>query len=168
MEERSSSDAVDRASHPNGEEARAEASLLVVNYGGLAGGTDRSLSVAWRIVDTHTNRTVQQGSTPIGLFKAGATGTFFVPFIAPNATGTYKLTYELRDGTVTVSEPVTATVEIFGPRTYPDEGLPAPSPEIGVLPAKPTPFAFPRITIPKPSVEIPFLRGGSPRPTAIP
>ena len=147
---------------------RAEASLLVVNYGGLAGPTDRSLSVGWRMVDTHTNRTVQQGSSPIGLFKAGATGTFFVPFVAPNVTGTYKLTYELRDGTVAVSEPVTTTVEIAGPRTYPDEGLPAPSPEIGVIPAKPTPFAFPTITIPKPSIDIPFLRGRSPRPSPSP
>ena len=147
---------------------RAEASLLVVNYGALAGATDRPLSVGWRIVDPHTNRTVQQGSSPVGVFKAGATGTFFVPFVAPNAVGTYKLTYELRDGTVSVSEPATTTVEIAGPRTYPDEGLPAPTSELGTTPS-PTPrFAFPTITIPKPSFDIPFLHGSSPRPSPRP
>jgi hypothetical protein len=147
---------------------RAEASLLVVKSGALAGTTDRQLSVGWRVVDTHTNRTVQQGSTPVGVFKAGASGTFFVPFIAPNAIGTYKLTYELRDGTVTVSEPITTTVEIAGPRTYPDDGLPAPSAELGSMPS-PTPrIAFPTITIPKPSIDIPFLHGRSPRPSSNP
>ena len=146
---------------------RGEASLLVVNYGALSGGIDRALSVGWRMVDPHTNRTVQQGSSPVGTFKAGVTGTFFAPFLAPNAVGTYKLTYELRDGTLSVSEPVTATVDIAGPRTYPDEGLPAPSGELGAAPApSPTPrFDFPTITIPKPSIEIPFLRGRSPRPS---
>jgi beta-lactamase class A len=144
---------------------RGEASLLVVKYGALAGETDRPLSVGWRMVDPHTNRTVQQGSSPVGTFKTGLTGTFFAPFFAPNAAGTYKLTYELRDGTVSVSEPTTATVEIAGPRTYPDEGLPAPSEAVGVAPS-PTPrFEFPTITIPKPSIDIPFLRGRSPRPS---
>ncbi len=138
---------------------RGEASLLVVNYGALAGETDRALSVGWRIVDPRTNRTVQQGSSPVGAFKAGVTGTFFVPFVAPNALGTYKLTYELRDGTIAVSEPVSATVEITGPRTYPDEGLPAPSSELGVIPSGSPRFEVPTITIPKPSIEIPFLHG---------
>ena len=147
---------------------RGEPSLLVVNYGALGGGADRPLSVGWRMVDPHTNRTVQQGSSPVGTFKAGVTGTFFAPYIAPNAVGTYKLTYELRDGTVSVSEPVTATVEIAGPRTYPDEGLPAPSPELGGAPSPAPRFEFPTITIPKPSIEIPFLRGRSPRPSSGP
>jgi len=147
---------------------RGEASLVVVNYGALAGETVRQLSIGWRIVDPRTSRTVQQGATPVGTFKAGATGTFFVPFIAPNVLGTYKLTYELRDGTVTVSEPVTATVDIAGPRTYPDEGLPAPSSEFGAMPT-PTPrFQFPTITIPKPSFDIPFLHGRSPQPSPAP
>ena len=147
---------------------RAEASLLVVNYGALAGETDRSLSVGWRIVDPHTNRTVQQGASPVGTFKAGLTGTFFVPFLAPNALGTYKLTYDLRDGTVAVSEPITTTVEIAGPRTYPDEGLPAPSAELGATPTATPRFQFPTITIPKPSFEIPFLHGRSPQPSPAP
>src|SRR2546426_3077326 len=144
---------------------RSEASLLVVNYGALAGETDRSLAVGWRIVDPRTNRTVQQGSSPIGTFKAGVNGTFFAPFVAPNALGTYKLTYELRDGAVSVSEPVTATVEIAGPRTYPDEGLPVPTSDVGLTPSQSPRFQFPTITIPKPSFDIPFLHGRSPQPS---
>jgi len=147
---------------------RGEASLLVVNYGALGGGTDRALSVGWRMVDPHTNRTVQQGSSPVGTFKAGATGIFFAPFVAPNAVGTYKLTYELREGTVAVSEPVTATIDISGPRTYPDEGLPAPSAELGMTPSSAPRTGFPTITIPKPSIDIPFLHGRSPRPSSAP
>ncbi len=147
---------------------RAEPSLVVVKYGELAGETDRALSVGWRLVDTRTNRMVKQGSSPVGTFKMGVTGTFFAPFLAPNVLGTYKLTYELRDGAVSVSEPVTTTVEIAGPRTYPDEGLPAPTSELDAVPT-PTPrFEFPTITIPKPSIEIPFVHGRSPRPTASP
>jgi len=147
---------------------RSEASLVVVSYSEFASNTDRPLLMSWRLVDPRTNRTVQQGSSPVGTFKPGVTGTFFVPFVAPSILGTYKLTYELRDGTVSVSEPVIATVEIAGPRTYPDEGVPAPSSELGVVPS-PTPrFEFPTITIPKPSIEIPFLHGRSPKPTAAP
>ena len=147
---------------------RGEASLVVVNYGEFAGKSDRALSMGWRLVDPRTNRTLQQGSSPVGTFTTGVTGTFFAPFVAPNVLGTYKLTYELRDGTVSVSEPATTTVEIAGPRTYPDEGFPAPSADLGVAPS-PTPrFEFPTITIPKPSIEIPFLHGRSPRPTASP
>ena len=147
---------------------RGEASLLVVNYGALAGATDRALSIGWRLVDPRTNRTVQQGSNPIGLFKAGATGTFFDAFVAPTVLGTYKLSYELRDGTVAVSEPVTTTVEIMGPRTYPDDGTPAPYSELRVLPTATPRFQFPTITIPKPSFDIPFLHGSSPRPSPAP
>jgi hypothetical protein len=147
---------------------RGEASLLVVNYGALAGTSDRSLSIGWRIIDPRNNRTVQQGLSPIGVFKAGATGTFFDTFVAPTVLGTYKLAYELRDGTVSVSEPVTTTVEVMGPRTYPDDGTPAPTSEIGALPTATPRFQFPTITIPKPSFDIPFLHGSSPRPSPAP
>jgi beta-lactamase class A len=147
---------------------RGEASLVVVNYGALAGSTDRPLSIGWRIVDPRNNRTVQQGSSAIGVFKAGAAGTFFDTFVAPSALGTYKLTYELRDGTVSVSEPVTTTVEIMGPRTYPDDGTPLPSSEILALPTATPRFQFPTITIPKPSFDIPFLHGSTPRPSPTP
>jgi beta-lactamase class A len=145
---------------------RGEASLLVVNHGALAGEGDRPLSIGWRIVDRSTSRTVQQGASPIGTFKAGAPGTFFVPFTAPNVLGTYRLTYELRDGSVSVSEPATTTVEIIGPRTYPDEGIPVPFSQIRALPAPR--FEFPTITIPKPSIDIPFLQGKVPSATATP
>jgi beta-lactamase class A len=145
---------------------RGEASLLVVNYGALGGEEDRPLSVAWRIVDRSNSRTVQQGASPVGTFKPGATGTFFAAFVAPTALGTYRLTYELRDGTVSVSEPITTTVEITGPRTYPDEGIPVPLSQIRGLPAPR--FEVPTITIPKPSIDIPFLRGKVASPTATP
>ncbi len=145
---------------------RGEASLLVVNYGALAGDTDRPLSIGWRIVDRSNSRTVQQGSSPVGTFKVGATGKFFAAFVAPNALGTYRLTYELRDGSVSVSEPVTTTVEIAGPRSYPDEGIPLPLSQLRAVPAPQ--FEFPAITIPKPSIDIPFLRGKSPSPSAKP
>jgi beta-lactamase class A len=145
---------------------RGEASLLVVSAGALSGETNRQLSVGWRMFDTHTNRTVLQGSSPVGMFKAGLSATFFVPFVAPNAIGTYKLVYDLRDGNVSVSEPATTTVDIGGPRTYPDEGLPAPSSsELGAEPSPSPRFEFPTITIPKPSIDIPFVRGKSPRPS---
>ena len=147
---------------------KGEASLAVVSYGALAGTTDRVLSIGWRLVDPRNNRTVQQGSSPVGTFKLSAPGTFFVPFVAPNAIGTYRLSYELRDGAVSVSEPVNATVEIAGPRTYPDEGLPAPSSDLGAAPSQSPRFEFPTITIPKPSFDIPFLRGKFPAQTAQP
>jgi beta-lactamase class A len=147
---------------------RGEASLAVVSYGALTGTTDRALSIGWRLIDPRNNRTLQQGSSPVGAFKLGATGTFFVPFVAPSAIGTYRLSYELRDGTISVSEPVNVTVEIAGPRTYPDEGLPAPSSDLGALPSHSSGFELPTITIPKPSIDIPFLHGKAPAPTAEP
>src|SRR5204863_3195981 len=147
---------------------RGEASLVVVNYSGFSADTDRPLLIGWRLVDPRTNRTVQQGSSPVGMFKTGVSGTFFAPFVAPSVIGTYRLTYELRDGTVSVSEPVTATVEIAGPRTYPDEGLPAPLAELGMEPSQTPPFEFPTITIPKPSIDIPFLHERSPSPSPAP
>jgi hypothetical protein len=48
-------------------------------------------------------------------------------------------------------------VEIAGPRTYPDEGIPLPLPQMRAGPAPR--FELPTITIPKPSIDIPFLRG---------
>jgi beta-lactamase class A len=147
---------------------RSEASLLVVNYGAFAGATDRPLAIAWRVADPRNGRTVQQGSSPVGTFKAGATGTFFVPFIAPNVLGTYRLTYELQDGTVVVSEPVTAVVEIAGPRTYPDDGRPIPTSQVRAAASSAPRFQFPTITIPKPSFDIPFLHGKTPAPTPRP
>ena len=125
---------------------RGEASLLV---GRRRAGREgiAPLSVGWRIVDRNNSRTVQQGSSPVGTFKTDVSGTFFAAFVAPNALGTYRLTYELRDGSVSVSEPVTTTVEIVGPRTYPDEGIPLPPSQARVAPAPR--FDVPTITIPR-------------------
>jgi hypothetical protein len=80
---------------------------------------------------------VQQGSSPVGTFKAGVPGTFFAPFVAPNAQGTYRLSYELQDGAVAVSELVTTTVEIVGPRTYPDDVPQVRASEFGRSPSLP-------------------------------
>jgi hypothetical protein len=63
---------------------------------------------------------------------------------------------------------VTATIDIVGPRTYPDEGLPVPTSDVGVMPSQSPRFEFPTITIPKPSFDIPFLRGRSPQPSPTP
>jgi beta-lactamase class A len=147
---------------------RSEVSLLIVNYAAVAGATDRPLSISWRVIDPRTNRTVQQGSSPVGALKAGANGTYFVSFLAPNVLGTYRLVYELTDGTVAVSEPVTTTVEIQGPRTYPDDegGRPVPTSQTRATPSPSPRFEFPTITIPKPSLPITLpLRGKSPSPT---
>jgi len=144
-----------------------EASLVIVKHGALAGASDRALSIGWRLVDPRNSRTVQQGSSPVGVFKAGVAGTFFVPVVAPNATGTYRITYELRDGAISVSEPVTTTIDVAGPRTYPDEGLPVPL-DLSAVSSQAPRSEFPKITIPKPSIDIPFLRGKTPSPTAKP
>ncbi|HEY7624874.1 MAG TPA: serine hydrolase [Candidatus Limnocylindria bacterium] len=147
---------------------RSEASLVVVRYGALAGGSDRRLSIGWRLVDPRTNRTVEQGLSPVGTFSAGASGTAFAAFTAPSALGAYRLTYELRDGDLGVSEPTSIVVDVVGPRSYPDEGLPAPTASAHP-PATPSPrFEFPRITIPKPSIQIPFVHGRTPEPSPAP
>ena len=150
---------------------RSEASLLVVNYAAIAGATDRPLSIGWRVIDPRTNRTVEQGSSPVGALKAGANGTFFVSFLAPNVLGIYRLTYELSDGSAVLSEPVSTTVEIQGPRTYPDDegGRPIPTSQSRTTPTPSPRFEFPTITIPKPSLPITLpLRGKSPSPSPAP
>jgi len=150
---------------------RSEASLLVVNYAALAGATDRPLSISWRVIDPRTNRTVQQGSSPVGALKAGANGTFFVSFLAPNVLGTYRLAYELTDGSAVLNEQMSTTVEIEGPRTYPDDegGRPVPSSQSRATPTPAPRFEFPTITIPKPSLPITLpLRGKTPSPSPAP
>ena len=150
---------------------RSEASLLVVNYAAIAGATDRPLSIGWRVIDPRTNHTVEQGSSPVGALKAGANGTFFVSFLAPNVLGIYRLTYELSDGSAVLSEPVSTTVEIQGPRTYPDDegGRPIPTSQSRTTPTPSPRFEFPTITIPKPSLPITLpLRGKSPSPSPAP
>src|SRR3989454_49419 len=99
---------------------RDEASLLVVNYAAATGSTDRPLAISWRVIDPRTNRTIQQGSSPVGTLKAVANGTFFASFLAPNVLGTYRLLYELTDGSGAVSEPGSTTIQMQGPPTDPD------------------------------------------------
>jgi beta-lactamase class A len=150
---------------------RNEASLLITGYSALQVTSDHALAVGWRVVDTRTNRTVAQGSSPVGTLKPGASGTFISSFLAPNVLGTYRLAYELTEGNVAVSETVNAAVEIVGPRTYGgDEGRPIPSGAVLPTPS-PTPrFQFPQITIPKPSLPItlPLPHGKSPSPSPNP
>src|SRR5262249_50678291 len=134
---------------------RNEPSLLITQYTALQITSDHTLAISWRVIDPRTNRTVAQGSSPVGVLKPGSTGTFFSSFLAPNVLGSYRLAYELTDGGVAVSESVTANVDIAGPRTYGgDEGRPIPSGAVLPTPS-PTPrFQFPQITIPKPSLPI--------------
>ena len=127
---------------------RGEASLLVVKYAALAtaGIVDHNVMLAWQAIDLRTSRTVIQGTTAIGVLKPGADGFFYAPFLAPNIRGSYKLTYELREGDVAVSETATTNVTINQPRTYPDdEGGRTPGP-ITI-----TPQPTPRLRIPFPS-----------------
>ena len=94
----------------------------------------------------------------------------FVSFVAPNVLGTYRLAYELTDGTVALSEPVTTSVEIERPRTYPDDegGRPVPTSQSRATPSPSPRFEFPTITIPKPSLPIPLPLRGKPSPSPAP
>jgi beta-lactamase class A len=151
---------------------RDEASMLVTRYAalGTAGIVDHSLVLSWRAVDTRTNRTAAQGSSPVGVLKPGSDGTFFSAFVAPKVLGTYKLSYELREGEVQVSETMTTTVTVTGPRTYPDDnGGRTPGPiSITPLPA-PTraPFPSPSASI-VPHIDLPTLPAPKGKPTPTP
>jgi len=146
-----------------------EASLLVTQWSALsaAGTTPHTVALTWRAIDPRTNRSVKSGATALGAFQPGASGTFFVPFIAPDLLGTYRLSYELREADVAVSETAATTVTIYGPRTYGgDDGRPVPE---GLAPP-PAPtatprFQFPQIRLPKPSLPGSAPRGKSPAPS---
>ncbi len=147
---------------------RGEASLLVTKYTALptVDEAEHELTIAWRLIDTTTRRAVTSGSVLLGTLRPGATGSFFAPFVAPALLGTYRLSYDVREGSVAVSETFTKTVTIVGPRTYPDDDggrtpprvLPRirfPSPTIGVvpnpqLPALPAPRGRVNPTAPAP------------------
>jgi len=147
---------------------RSEPSLLVTSYAALDGTADHRLSVSWRAIDTRTNRSVQQGASPVGTLTAGATGTFFSSFIAPNLLGPYRLSYELTENNVAVSETLSKLVDIEGARTYPDDegGRPIPTTAMQPVPTSAPRFQFPHITIPKPSlpIQLPLPRGKTPAP----
>ncbi len=154
---------------------REEASLLITKYAalGTAGIVDHSLVITWRAIDQKTGRTAAQGSSPVGVVKPGSDGTFFSPIIGPKVLGTYKLSYELREGDVAVSDTSSTTINVIGPRTYPDDnGGRTPGP-ITI-----TPTQTPRVRLPFPSpsgsfvpnVNLPALPTTTPRgkPTPTP
>ena len=154
---------------------REEASLLVTKY--LALGTvgihDHDLALAWRALDTRNGRVVAQGSSPVGTLRPGADGFFYSALLAPRLLGTYKLSYELREGDVAVSESATTTVTIYGPRTYPDDTFGRTPGPITILP---TPSATPRIRVPFPTpsgsivprIDLPSLPTPRGKPTQTP
>jgi beta-lactamase class A len=127
---------------------RGEASLLVTKYSALppAGTTSHPLTLTWRLIDTTTKRPVVQGTVTLGTLQPDASGSFFAAFVAPSVLGTYRLSYELREKNVAVSETVAKTVTIVGARTYPDdeggrtpptvptESMPTPTPRTRFAP----------------------------------
>jgi beta-lactamase class A len=143
---------------------RSEASLLIVQFSNLpAAGTDpHTYTLFWRAIDPSTSKSVSSGSSPLGSSIGPAGGTFFSVFNAPALRGTYKIAMELREQGRTASETQTVTVEIAGPRTYPDDrdsaALPAPRatpPPVrpsGATPApRPSPSGTPRGRTPPPT-----------------
>jgi beta-lactamase class A len=153
---------------------RDEASLLTTKYMalGTAGIVDHSLVLTWRAIDTRTSRSVASGSSPVGVLKPGSDGTFFSALVAPRVVGTYKLSYELRENDVQVSETGTATINVVGPRTYPDDTYGRTPGPITITPrASPTraPFATPTASL-IPRVNLPSLPTANPKgkPTPTP
>jgi len=138
---------------------RDEPSLLITKYNalGTAGIVDHALVLTWRAIDPRTSRTAAQGSSPVGVLKPGADSTFFSVLVGPKVLGTYKLSYELREGDVQVSETATTTVTIQGPRTYPDDNggrtpgpitiTPRPSPTRAPFPS-PSSSVIPHLSLP--------------------
>jgi beta-lactamase class A len=132
---------------------RGEASLLLTKYAALptAGTTPHTLVLSWRLVDRKTSRSVASGTTPLGVLQSGATGTFFAPFIAPAVLGAYRLTYDVRERNVAVSETFTTNVTIVGARTFPDdEGGRTPP----VIAPQVTPSPTPRMRFPSPTTGV--------------
>ena len=151
---------------------RGEASFVVIDYAALAFSGDHAVALTWRAIDPRNGRTVESGSSPVGVLRPGANGVYYVPLIAPSVLGTYRLAYELSEGTVAVSETAVRSVDVEGPRTYPDDEGGRPIPGGAVLPTstRPPRFEFPHITIPKPSlpIELPLPHGKSPSPSPNP
>ena len=151
---------------------RGEPSLLVTKYNALmtAGSVNHVLTLTWRAVDTRTARVVEQGMSTVGVLKPGSDGTFFSSFVAPRVLGTYKLSYELRENDVAVSETATTTVTIYRPRTYPDDqGGRTPGPRSDPPTASPPmqPFPSPSSSI-VPRIDLPTLPTPQGKPAASP
>ena len=153
---------------------RDEASLLVTTYMalGTAGIVDHNLVLTWRAVDPKTSRVAATGSSTVGVLKPGADATFFSALVAPKVLGTYKLSYELRENDVQVSETASTIISVVGPRTYPDDTFGRTLGPITQTPrASPTraPFATPTASL-IPRVNLPTLPTANPRgkPTPTP
>ena len=150
---------------------RGEASLLVTKYTALAttGAKDHDLVLTWRALDTRNGRTVESGSAAIGTLRPSSDGFFYSVLVAPKVIGTYRLSYELREGDVAVIDTLTTTITVSGPRTYPDDnGGRTPGPITPVPSPTRAPFASP--TGPVPGITLPPLptsvpRGKTPTPT---
>ena len=139
---------------------RSEASMLIVQYSNLpaAGADPHAYTLFWRAIDPATSKSVASGSSPLGT-SGSTSGTFFSIFNAPALRGTYKIAIELREAGKTVSDTQTVTVEIAGPRTYPDDrdsavvpaprATPRPSPATPT--SRPTPSGTPRGRSPAPT-----------------
>jgi beta-lactamase class A len=152
---------------------RGEASLLVTKYTALptAGTAPHTLVLSWRLVDTKTSRSVATGTISLGTLQSGATGTFFVPFVAPAVLGSYRLAYDVREKNIAASETVTTNVTIVGARTFPDdEGGRTPPVITPIATPSPTPrMRFPSPTsgvIPNPQLPTLPIPRGRPSPPA--
>jgi len=148
---------------------RGEASLLATKYTALptVGTKSHTLVLAWHLVDTRTARVVAEGTSTVGVLKPDSDGTFYSAFVAPRVLGTYKLSYELREGDVAVSETATTTVTIYRQRTYPDdEGGRTPGPQTVFPSAAPTraPFPSPSQSL-VPRIDLPNLPTPKGKPT---
>jgi beta-lactamase class A len=141
---------------------RSEASLLIVQYSNLptAGSGPHAYTFFWRAIDPATSKSVASGSSPLGTSAGPGGGTFFSVFNAPALRGTYKIAIELREAGKTVSDTQTITVEIAGPRTYPDDRDSAAQ-----SPPRPTPSGVPASPRPSPSGT---PRGRTPAPSPTP
>jgi beta-lactamase class A len=140
---------------------RSEASLLIVQYSNLpAAGLDpHTYTLFWRAIDPATSKSVASGTSPLGTSLTAGSGTFFSLFNAPGLRGTYKIAMELREAGKSVSDTQTVTVEIAGPRSYPDDR------DSAVQPApRPTPPPRPSGATPRP-VPSDTPRGRTPAPT---
>ena len=135
---------------------RGEASLLVSHYTALptAGAATHTLALTWRLIDTRTSRMVAQGSVPLGALAPGATGTYFVPFVAPAVLGSYRLAYDMRENNVAVTETASTNVTIVGPRTFPDDEGGRTPPVITPRDTPGPPSPTPRMRFPAPSTGI--------------
>jgi hypothetical protein len=141
---------------------RSEASLLIVQYSNLpaAGADSHTYTLFWRAIDPTTAKSVASGSSPLGTSLGPGGGTFFSSIAAPALRGTYKLAVEIREGGRTVSDTQTISVEIAGPRSFPDDrdsatqpaprSTPAPRPSGPTPTPRPSPSGTPRGRTPSP------------------